>query len=311
MYPLKFESKYIEKIWGGNRLLSFKDNDSLDEKNYGESWEIVDRDDYSSIISNGIYKGMTLEDLKTLKGEALLGTGSEDKLPLLVKFIDAKEKLSIQVHPSNDYANKHENDAGKTEAWYIISAGPDAEIVAGMNPMSKSDLSKSISNGEIETELKRIKVKSGDFIFIESGLIHAICGDILLAEIQQNSDVTYRVFDYGRDRELHINKSIDVIKTNLEAKVIKGVGRIRYGYKKTYLVTCEEFEIAKLDISKQFHEMKTDTFKIIACVEGQGKICADGFCEDISRGETILLPADVASYEISGKLVCLQTGLPS
>lgn len=308
MYPLKFKPKYIEKIWGGSKLKAFKCEGSHEEQ-IGESWEIVDREDYSSVIANGYYKGKTLKDLKRLKGEALLGPHS-DRLPILIKFIDAKEKLSIQVHPSNDYASIVEQDAGKTEAWYVIDAAEGAEIIAGIKPLGEQSLKEVIDSDDFEEKLRRIEVKPGDCIFIESGLIHGICGDILLAEVQQNSDVTYRVFDYNRGRELHIDKSLDVIQTELQAQIVKGQSRIRYGYKKTHLIACDEFEIVKLDIARKYHVSEESAFKILTCIQGSGEICCDEMCESIEQGETILIPAELKAYDIKGHLVCLATTMP-
>ncbi len=310
MYPIKFRPKYHKKIWGGNKLSRYKND--IDEDNIGESWELSDRKEDNSIVVNGEFKGMSFSELLKKEGADLMGTKcSLESMPLLLKYIDASDNLSIQVHPSNEYAKEFEGDVGKTEAWYIVEAGPEAAIIAGINNTDKQNFIKSIEDGSIEEKLNKIPVKKGDFIFIESGLVHAICGDVLLAEVQQNSDLTYRIYDYGRDRELHLQKALDVINFKLEPKIIEGKSERFDGYNKISFIKCNEFIIDKIEIDKNYNaESEIERFHVYMCVSGKGKILYGNNEESISMGETFMIPATLGQYSIEGELELLKIYMP-
>ncbi|MFH1584447.1 MAG: type I phosphomannose isomerase catalytic subunit [Actinomycetota bacterium] len=313
IYPLKFNEIFKEKIWGGRRLESFFKKRLPEDKFIGESWELVDHGEDISVVRNGKYRGDNLKNLiknfeKELVGKDIkLSRGN--RFPLLFKFIDASKKLSIQVHPDDEYAYLNEIDeTGKTEAWYVVWAKPGAQLVCGLKKhMSRRKFKKVIESKKIGEYLNYINVYNGDLIFIPPGTIHTIMGGVLLAEIQQNSDATYRISDwdrvdrYGKSRELHIDKALDVIdfslvrnykiqplSINIDRNVIK------------YLIACEKFAVELCEI---FDEYKLDCdgskFYILSFLEGNGEIFYGNESDinlntktlDIKKGETILLPA--------------------
>ena len=192
MYPIKFENLYFEKIWGGRDFKAIRDN--LPEGNIGESWDIACHRHGVSIVINGYLKGQTLQEIIEEYGHDLVGSKvGVEKFPLLVKLINSREKLSVQVHPGDEYAMKNENELGKTEAWYVIDAKPNAKLIVGTKNCTKKEFEKAIEENRTEDYLNVIDVKKGDTFLINSGMVHAICEGLIIAEIQQNSDVTYRV----------------------------------------------------------------------------------------------------------------------
>lgn len=313
IYPLKFNEIFKEKIWGGRRLESFLGKKLPKDKPIGESWELVDHREDISIVKNGKYKGDNLKSLiknfeKELVGKDVkLSRGS--RFPLLFKFIDASKKLSIQVHPDDEYAYHNERDeTGKTEAWYVVWAMTGAQLVCGFKEhMSKRRFKKVIESKKIRDYLNYINIYKGDLIFIPPGTIHTIMGGVLLAEIQQNSDATYRISDwdrvdrYGKSRELHIDKALDVIDFSLVRNykiqpLLINIDRNIINY----LVVCEKFAVELCEI---FDEYKLDCdgskFYILSFLEGNGQIFYGNESDinlntktlDIKKGETILLPA--------------------
>lgn len=203
MYPLKFENLYCSKIWGGRDFEKFRSN--LPEGDIGESWDVACHQNGVSIISNGKFKGIALDKLIKEYGSELLGRSVQNnEFPLLVKLINSKEKLSVQVHPNDDYAKRMENSLGKTEAWYVVDAKPNASLIIGTKDCDKEAFENAVREGKVENYLNKVEVKKGDCFLINSGLVHAICEGVIIAEIQQNSDITYRIYDYGRPREIHV-----------------------------------------------------------------------------------------------------------
>ena len=308
MYPIKFENIYFEKIWGGRGLESFRSE--LPEGMIGESWDIACHPNGTSVVSNGKFKGESFEKIIEKYGEELLGTKiNKEYFPLLVKLIDSREKLSVQVHPGDEYARIHENQYGKTEAWYVVDAKPDAYLIVGTRDCDKATFEKAIEEGNVEKYLNKIKVKKGDCFLINSGLVHAICEGVIIAEIQQNSDVTYRVYDYGRPREIHVEKSLDVIDFNLQCENLSNnKAEIYEGYKKTYLCENEYFHIEKLDIDKSFKDISNEErFYIYTVVDGEGKITSENADINITKGDSIFIPAYMGRYEIQGNIVVLKS----
>ena len=222
MYPLKFEPILKQTLWGGDKIIPFKHLNS-DLKGVGESWEISGVENNESVVANGPDKGLTLADMVRKYREELVGEANYarfgNKFPLLIKFIDAKQDLSIQVHPTDELAKKRHNSMGKTEMWYVLDCVPGAYLYYGFtHEISKEEFAERIKNNTLTEVLNAVPVHKGDCFFIPSGTLHAICQGIVVAEVQQNSNVTYRVYDYGRvgadgkPRALHIEKALDVTR---------------------------------------------------------------------------------------------------
>lgn len=310
MYPLKFENIYVEKVWGSRYLELIRDN--LPQGAIGESWDVACHRHGTSVISNGKYKGLNIKELIEQKGEKLLGTKiSTDRFPLLIKLLSPNQKLSVQVHPNDDFAMKMEGEMGKTEAWYIVDADENAKIILGTSGCTKEEFTEGIQKGNPENYMNEIKVKKGDLYFVKSGLIHTIGGGITIAEIQQNSDTTYRVYDYNRGRDLHIEKALNVIDFKLEGKKSPGLKVERNGYSKTYYCLNSNFSIELYDVKESFQENSDkERFYVFTCVEGQGKIEYVDGVEEIKKGDSLLIPADMGSYRIVGNIKLLKSYVP-
>ncbi|MEI0607092.1 type I phosphomannose isomerase catalytic subunit [Brachyspira pulli] len=310
MYLLEFNEISKEVIWGGNSLSTVYSKPFDKDKTIGESWEICDLPNDNNVVSNGELKGKTLSYLVKEYGSKLLGTKyKEDYFPLLIKLIDAKDKLSIQVHPDEEYANKRHNKHGKNEMWYVMDTYGDAELLIGLKEnVTKEDLKKAIDNKEnIEDMFNYFDIKKGDAFYIPSGCIHAILGNVIIAEIQTPSDVTYRLYDWnrvdknGKSRELHIEDSFNVIK-NINAfslkssknnKIKTNTLEINTVFTNDYFTT-EEY-IINGDYSSKTNE---ESFEIIIVLEGDGTIESSVNSVDLKIGKTVLLPASLGDYTI-------------
>jgi mannose-6-phosphate isomerase len=299
MYPLKFKSIYVKKVWAGNKLKSIK-KDITDNMKIGESWEVSCREKEINEIINGKYKSKTLREVINIEKEKLIGTKIDnDRFPLLLKYLDAFSELSIQVHPNDEYSGKYENDLGKTEAWVVLKADKDAYMILGTNDCTKGQLEKAIINNEISK------------YFIKSGLIHSMKG-VLVLEIQQNSDVTYRIYDGDNGRDLHIKKALDVIDLGLKTEKSYGLSTETENYKKTYYCFDKNFALEKYIIkNKVEEESDLERFYLLTCIKGKGLIKFSSGSEEIVEGETIMIPADLGKFEISGKLEILKTYVPN
>jgi len=312
LYPLKFTPILKTKIWGGEKLHSVLGKEKTGNK-IGESWEISGVDGDFSVVENGFLKGENLKDLILKYKEDLVGKSIYDRykenFPLLVKFIDAKENLSVQVHPDDELASKRHDTLGKTEMWYIVQADPEAKIVTGFHQgISKEDYLSHLKSDSLEEILNKEVVESGDAFFIKAGLIHAIGAGVLLAEIQETSDITYRIYDYnrkgidGEQRELHTQLALDSIdyKNNDDYK-------IRYSLKENNLnslVDCSYFTTQLLHLKENDTfklPIKQDCFLILMCVEGSARIEYEDGKEEVSVGESILIPANLKEITISSK----------
>ncbi|MGN1195366.1 MAG: type I phosphomannose isomerase catalytic subunit [Acutalibacteraceae bacterium] len=317
MKPLKLIPAVKDYIWGGTRLSKEYGIESA-LKIQAEAWVLSCHKDGESVVSGGRYDGMTLSDVISEKGKEILGKNAEkfDYFPILIKLIDAKDDLSVQVHPDDEYARKNEGQYGKTEAWYILDCDEGAELIYGLSrDMTRCELKDSIEQGTLLDCVNRVKVKKGDIFLIESGTLHAIGKGILLAEIQQNSNVTYRVYDYGRlqngkPRELHIDKAVDVINLNAAPCDGKPQGEeeILDGYKKTLLVSCPLFTVNRLEITQKA-VLKADesSFVSLVAVEGNGVLMKDDICMTLYKGESIFVPASFGEFEILGEVTVLET----
>jgi mannose-6-phosphate isomerase len=315
VYPIKFRPILKEKIWGGNKLNEFLGKDT-DKNNIGESWEISDVDGNISEVSNGAYKGRNLKELIEIHGADFLGTENFKNFgfnfPLLIKFLDAKTDLSVQVHPDNIMAKKYHNSFGKTEMWYIMDSDANADIVLGLKDENTNpEILNNITSQNVGMVFNREPAKKGDSFFIPAGKIHAIGAGVLAAEIQQTSDITYRVYDWdrtddsGQKRELHTQLAAEATKK------FESSGKVSYSVqpnKSAPLVNCDYFTTNILDIqTEQIKDYsKLDSFVVFMCVEGEVKITVEGHSETLKMGETILLPATTKNVQLNsekGKLL--------
>ena len=310
LYPLLFEPNLHSVVWGGNQLRPYKGLEPSDEP-IGESWEVSAVPSSTSIISNGIYKGKDLISVINEQSEAILGKKVNEKydgkLPLLVKFIDAKRDLSIQVHPNDEMAMREHGKMGKTEMWYVIKAEEGAHLYAGFKEeITPQEYLQRIADESITEVLADHQVKTGDVFYLPAGRVHAICGGILLAEVQQSSDVTYRIYDYnrlgldGKPRELHTKLAAKALDYHVEEEY-----RTAYSEspnKAIQIIDTPYFDVRVLEISKSFHRnmKKYDSFIITMCIEGDCKIHVRSTGEEtlLKQGNSTLIPAAIADYDI-------------
>lgn len=301
LYPLKFTPILKDKIWGGTKLKSMFGKESMSEK-LGESWELSGYIDNDSIANNGFLAGNNLSELIEIYMGELVGDKIHDEFglsfPLLFKLIDSNDNLSIQVHPGDEIAAERHNSYGKTEMWYIIDAEPQAELIMGFSEdCSRDAYLKALNNGQIEKLLQKVPVSKGDVFFIPSGLIHSIGKGIVLAEIQQSSDITYRIYDYNRTdeqknkRELHTEEALDVIR-------FEAIKTPKTDYKSllneiTPLVSCDYFTTNMLRFNQAItrNYATLDSFVTYMCLEGNFIIEYKSNKTFVNKGDTILIPA--------------------
>lgn len=298
-------------LWGGNRLKS-EYGISYDGDVLAEAWELSCHPDGPSTIAEGPLAGKTLQEYINLAGRQVLGTNCEefDHFPLLIKLIDAKQNLSVQVHPDDAYALAHEGQYGKTEMWVVCDAEPGAQLYYGFEKeISREEFRKRIEDGTLTDVLHAVKVKKGDVLFIAPGTIHAIGAGILIAEIQQNSNVTYRVFDYnrvgkdGKKRELHIDKALDVTKT---APVKSSADSY------PHLATCDYFTVDRLLLDGRYTSLAEGTidessFLSVLVLDGEGDMRCGTSRVHYRKGDSLFIPAGAGRYLIEGKLDALFT----
>ncbi|NLN63886.1 MAG: class I mannose-6-phosphate isomerase [Clostridiaceae bacterium] len=318
-YPLKFEPVYKDYLWGGRNLSKF--GKQLPEGKVAESWELSCHPDGMSVVKNGLFKGRTLQALLDEYGKEITGQDRIAVFPLLIKLIDANDKLSVQVHPDDDYARRHEGGQGKNEMWYIIDAKPDACLILDLKPgVTRKVFEKAVQEKRVEDCLQKVPVKKGDFINIPAGLVHAIGEGIVLAEVQQNSNITYRIYDYnrtdafGNTRPLHLDKAMEVINFNGQRQAVQGDG-VPYDLsgngtamvlvKNDYF--CVELfrangNIEQATLNRQFH--------IYICLEGEGTIQWGRDSMQFHMGETFMVPSSLGDYTLSGAFNALRAYVP-
>jgi mannose-6-phosphate isomerase len=320
LYPLKFTPIYKDKIWGGNKIKSVLNKDYGNLPNCGESWELSGVDGNVSVVTNGYLAGNDLNELIEIYMGDLVGEDIYEhfgnEFPLLIKFIDANDDLSIQVHPGDEMAAERHNSYGKTEMWYVIQADKGSKLQSGFNQKVDQELYlEKLEKVELTDILNFEEVSSGDVFFIPAGRVHAIGKGILLAEIQQTSDITYRIYDYdrrddkGNTRELHTDLALDAIDYTLFPQ-----------YKTSYepennqsvkLVGCKYFTTSVLELTETVEKdyNKLDSFVIYICLEGELAVETESGNETLKLGETILLPAAIESVSlkpVSGKAKLLE-----
>lgn len=306
-----------QTIWGGQKLKSLYGGEDMD--NIAESWVLSCHAAGPSVVSGGLYDGLTLPEALAQCGEGVLGSKvKNNNFPVLIKLIDAADKLSIQVHPNDAYAHQYENDNGKTESWVILDADENAELIFGVNrELSKEEFRSHIENNTLQDVVKRVPVKKGDVAFIPAGTLHAIGGGILLAEVQQSSDVTYRVYDYGRlqngrPRELHIEKALEVTSLTPSSANFAPCGETKKGdgFEQTLLVSCPYFTMERIEISSHYSgKMNEESFLSLLVTEGVGEYAEGKESLPLKKGDSLFLPAGNGDFAVKGKLELLKTGI--
>ena len=311
MYALKLIPATKDFIWGGDSLKK-KWNKKSDKDIIAESWELSCHKEGPSIIANGEYKGMSLSDLldkmPDLKGKKALNFKF---FPILIKLIDAKTNLSIQVHPSDEYALANEGQFGKTEMWYIVDVKEGGGVYCGFKEKySIDEVAQAIKENRIMDILNFVEVKKGDCIYIPSGTVHAICGGLLICEVQQNSSLTYRLYDYdrvdakGNKRELHIEKSLKVIDPQRVGIVNEDVKQLDAN--KKLLASCKYFTTTEIKVDGTLDvAVNGDSFASITVVDGCGEVIVDGNKEVLALGDTCFIPANY-NYTLNGKMTIIE-----
>lgn len=307
LYPLKFNPIFKERIWGGNKLNSYL-NKPIRSQQTGESWEISDVEDNISVVSNGPLKGTSLKSLLEKFTSDLIGEKNYkvfgEKFPLLIKFIDARDDLSIQLHPNDELAKQRHDSFGKTEMWYVMQADADSNLIVGFNKkINPETYLKHLQENILPEILNYEPVSEGDTYFIEVGRVHAIGAGILLAEIQQTSDITYRVYDWdrldaeGNSRELHNDLALEAIDFDMEDD-----------YKVDYrelenvsneMVKCRYFTTNYIPLNSSIAKSNTtDSFMIYICTDGEVTIETENYSVPLVKGETVLIPASIKDFKL-------------
>lgn len=310
LYPFLFEPNLHETVWGGQKLTAWKGLAAKDH--IGESWEVSCVDSSPSVIANGTWTGYTLNEVISKHPEAILGRGVskkyDAKLPLLVKFIDARRDLSVQVHPDDEMAKRLHDKNGKSEMWYVLDAEPGAYLYSGFKEeLSPEEYKRKVSDGSIVSALAKHEVKPGDVFYLPAGRVHAICSGILLAEVQQSSDVTYRIFDYnrpgldGKPRELHTELAAEALSFQVEKDY-----RTDYAEDTNRAISVIDspyFSVRVAEMTKTFHRnlIKYDSFVISMCLKGDCRIKIRSTGDEIvlREGHSCLIPAAIADYDIT------------
>lgn len=300
---LFIEPIFKENIWGGSRL-NTEYGYQIPSDTTGECWAVSAHENGDCKVLNGEFAGESLSKLWKDKQE-LFGNIDGEKFPLLIKIIDAKDDLSIQVHPDDRYAKEYENGSlGKTECWYILDCKEDQDIVIGHNAKTKEELVSLIEQKKWNQLIRTRSIKKGDFFQINPGTVHAIKGGTLILETQQNSDITYRVYDYdrltdGMPRELHIDKSIDVIQVPFLEDEYTGDTDIESQCKR--LISCDYYEVNKYEITMEEEFYQDKAFQIMSVVEGEGSINGN----HIKKGDHFILPYQFGTYKLEGKMTII------
>lgn len=322
MYPIKFKKCFIDKVWGGRAFETVLGMTLPENRQIGESWEVSSHKNGMSVVENGIFKDITLENLVEKYGVELLGKDVSErfsgKFPLLIKYLDVNDRLSVQVHPSDDYALKVEGEFGKSECWYIIDASEDAKLILGLKgEMTRETFLEKSKNKDFKNMFNEVSVKKGDFINITPGVVHAsLEGSVLLCETQQNSDTTYRIYDFDRTvngvpRPLHLEKAADVINFGEIPVVTSEETRQNIKLRncvKQELVRCKYFNVDKLKINGIFHDEISENFKVYSILEGEGNIIYNDEKYPVKKGDTYFIPANL-NVSVDGEVEILKSFL--
>ena len=321
MYPIKFLKNFKEKVWGGRQFHLLLNLELPDSNNYGESWEVCSHKNGMSIVENGKYRGWSLEQLSSKMGKELLGEEIiekyNNKFPLLIKYLDINDKLSVQVHPSDEYALRVEGEFGKYESWFIIAASEDAKIILGVNAgVTKNEFGEKVRKNDFSNLFREVKVKKGDFIDIVPGLVHAsLEGRIVVCEVQQNSDTTYRIFDFdrvvnGKKRELHTEKALEVIDYTLVPTISLEGDRETKKFERGFIEKLSFNNYYKIDRIKlnggSYSPNPYKNFKIQSIIDGSGYFLFNDEKIILEKGDTYLIPANF-SVTITGHMEILES----
>lgn len=299
--PIKLTAPIKDYLWGGTRLIT-DFNKKTDLEKAAESWELSTHPDGESVVTGGEFDGMKLSEyIKANGNDACIGTKAAefDFFPILIKLIDAKDSLSIQVHPSDDYALRVEGEYGKTEMWYIVDCDENAYLYYGLNrEVSKEEFEHRIKDNTLLEILNRVDVHKGDVFFIPSGTIHAICSGILICEVQQNSNTTYRVYDYdrrgadGKPRELHIEKAIAVSDMFPAPEIKKAETNV--------LASCKYFTVEKVSAPDEI-KLSCDCFRSLVILDGSGTVTVGNSTITVAKGDSVFIPAQDGTATLTGK----------
>ncbi|WEK55112.1 MAG: class I mannose-6-phosphate isomerase [Candidatus Cohnella colombiensis] len=317
-YPLHFKPEFKERVWGGRALERF--GFDVPQGAIGEGWMIADHPNGISHITNGEFAGKGLDEIRSLVGDTWFGAkGASDngRFPLLIKLLDCNDDLSIQVHPNDHYDRLPKGELGKTEMWYVLDAKPGAKIIYGLEPgVDREALAAAIEEGRIMECLQEVSVKAGDTFYIPAGTVHALCAGVVVAEIQQNSDTTYRLYDYNRPgldgqmRELHIEDSLNVIAYEDTGATRMSTDGAQAGQWLTlasspYFVTDKGVVDGKWD-----QATNGESFVVLIVAEGTGSIDWSQGHVDAKAGDCFLIPANLGSYSLDGEMTILRSLLP-
>ena len=316
LYPVKLQAPLKDYLWGGNRLREEYGKASEMEK-VAESWELSCHKDGESIIAEGEDTGLTLREYIERQGQQILGTNCQGlaEFPLLIKFIDARDSLSVQVHPDNEYAQRVEGEQGKTEMWYVLDAEPGAKLIYGFEKeISKEEFRNRIEEDTLLEVCRQVPVHKGDVFFIEAGTLHAIGAGILICEGQQSSNSTYRVYDYGRvgadgkSRPLHIGKALAVTRRKplpLNTRPLAKIDLLK-GCRVSLLAKCDYFTTYHLEVDGEADfKAPGESFQSLTVLSGSLKLVCGGKDTELAKGETVFLPVGMGDYRLSGEGECL------
>lgn len=315
LYPLKFKKVFIEKVWGGREFEIKLDMKLPENRKIGESWEISAHPNGMSIVENGELAGKTLQEVYDEYKEKLVGNKVyneyKDRFPLLIKYLDVNDRLSIQVHPDDETALKNHNELGKSESWYIMEASPDAVLIMGMKPgITKKQFLTKAENNDFEGLFEEKTVKKGDFIDIVPGTVHAsLKGSVLFAEIQENSDITYRIYDFDRTengvkRKLHIKESADTIDFDKKVDIVNT--DFKENETRKNLIRKKYYSIDKIKINNTFDDRDDESMIIYSILEGKGTITQKDYSLKIQKGESVLVPPRM-NVTLKGNFEILRT----
>lgn len=316
LYPIKFKPRVKERIWGGQAILTKKGKAAgrlSKDKLYGESWDLSSVSGDISVVANGFLKGNNLEEIIEVYMGELVGEKIFEQygleFPLLIKYLDCNDKLSVQVHPDDTLAEERHNSFGKTEAWYVVDCKPGASIYLGFKDLNltREEYIAAVAESRLEELLNRVEVKPGDVFFIPAGTVHALGAGLEVVEVQQTSDVTYRIYDWdrvdseGKSRELHTSLAVDAIDFEADAELLHRKYNLGKGGE-AKVIDCNYFSMTLHDVDgkKELDRSSLDSFVVYIALNGSVRIVADGAEETLAEGEVILIPAETNDIIIEG-----------
>ena len=316
LYPLKFKPRVKERIWGGQAIVAKKGKAAgrlAKDKLYGESWDLSSVKGDVSVVTNGFLKGNNLEEIIEVYMGELVGEENFERygleFPLLIKYLDCNDRLSVQVHPDDLLAEERHNSYGKTEAWYVVDCKEDAAIYLGFKDLNltREEYIAAVSESRLEELLNRVPVKPGDVFFIPAGTVHALGAGLEVVEVQQTSDITYRIYDWdrvdaeGKSRELHTALAVDAIDFEADAELLHRKYELQKGGE-AKVIESNYFTMVLHDVadSKCFDHAALDSFVVYIALNGSVRIVADGVAETLEEGEVILIPAEVSEVVAEG-----------